>query len=66
MGSGRRKTAPSRVRPNTTADGGRCSTATRMNRNELPQMAEVAANSNTAFRLTSSPFNCSMWAGSRV
>jgi hypothetical protein len=24
--------------------------------NELPQVAEVAANSNTAFRLTSSPF----------
>jgi hypothetical protein len=42
MASGRRKTAPSRVRPNTTADGGRCSTATRMNSNELLQMAEVA------------------------
>jgi hypothetical protein len=43
--------APSTVRPNTTAEGGRCATATRMNRNELPQMSEVAANSSSAFRL---------------
>src|SRR6266536_2162107 len=31
---------------------GRCSTATRMNRNELPQMTDVAANSTAAFLVT--------------
>src|SRR5438105_10188655 len=50
--SGTRKAAPSTVRPNTTVDGGMCSTATRMNRNELPQMTEVAANSSSDFLLT--------------
>jgi hypothetical protein len=49
--SGTRNTAPSTVRPNTTAEGGRCATVTRMNRNELPQMTEVAANNSSAFRL---------------
>ena len=29
-----------------------CSTATRMNRNELPQMTEVAANNSSVFRVT--------------
>src|SRR5207248_11728680 len=52
MARGTRKAVPSTVRPKTTAEGGMCSTATRMNRNELPQMTEVAANSSAAFRLT--------------
>jgi hypothetical protein len=29
-----------------------CSTASRMNRNELPQMTEVAVNSSSDFRVT--------------
>src|SRR5690242_3260561 len=52
MASGTRKTAPSRMRPKTTVAGGMCSTATRMNRNELPQCTEVTAQSSPAFRLT--------------
>ena len=32
-----------------------CSTATRMNRNELPQMTDVAAKSSAAFRFTFPP-----------
>jgi hypothetical protein len=52
IAGGTRNAAPSTVRPNTTAEGGRCSTATRMNKNELPQMTEVAANSSSAFRFT--------------
>ena len=51
-GQGHKKTAPRTVRPNTTADGGMCSTATRMKTNELPQITDVAAKSNGAFRLT--------------
>jgi len=51
-----RKTVPSAVRPNTTADGGRCSTAIRMNKNELPQMTDVAAKSTAAFLVTSRAF----------
>ena len=35
------------VRPNTTIEGGMCSMAMRMNKNELPQMTEVAANSSS-------------------
>src|SRR6266581_2892713 len=50
--SGTRNAAPSTHRPNTTTEGGRCVTATRMNRNELPQMTDVAANSTHAFRFT--------------
>lgn len=45
--SGTRNAAPSTVRPNTTIEGGMCSTAMRMNKNELPQMTEVAANSSS-------------------
>ena len=45
--SGMRNAAPSTVRPNTTVEGGMCSTATRMNRNELPQMTDVAPNSSS-------------------
>jgi hypothetical protein len=56
MASGTRKTVPSAVRPNTTADGGRCSTAIRMNKNELPQMTDVAAKSTAAFLVTSRAF----------
>ena len=50
--NGTRNAAPSTVRLNTTAEGGRCSTATRMSRNNLAQMTEVAANNSRAFRLT--------------
>lgn len=45
--SGTRNAAPSTVRPNTTIEGGMCSTAMRMNKNELLQMTEVAANSSS-------------------
>jgi hypothetical protein len=50
--SGTRNAALSRQRPKTTSEGGMCATATRMNRNELPQMTDVAANSIHAFRFT--------------
>ena len=40
--SGTRNAEPSMVRPNTTIEGGMCSMAMRMNKNELPQMTEVA------------------------
>ncbi len=52
--SGTRNAAPVTVRPNTTA-GGMCSTATRMNRNEQPQMTG-AANSNSDFRVTAAAY----------
>ena len=47
--SGTRNAAPSTVRPNTTIEGGTCSTAMRMNKNELPQMTGVATN-NSSYR----------------
>jgi hypothetical protein len=53
--SGTRNAAPSSVRPKTTTDGGMCSTATRMNRNELPQMTDVAPNSSSAFLVIGLP-----------
>jgi hypothetical protein len=33
-----------------------CSTATRMHRNELPQMTRAAANSNSDFRVTAAAY----------
>ncbi len=45
--SGTRNAAPRTVRPNTTTEGGMCSTAMRMNKDELPQMTEAAANSSS-------------------
>ena len=40
-------------RGNTTVAGGMCSTARRMNMNELRQITEVAANSSSDARVTS-------------
>lgn len=54
--SGTRNAAPVTVRPNTTTAGGMCSTATRMNRNELPQMTGAAANPNSDFRVTAAAY----------
>ena len=54
--SGTRNAAPVAVRPNTTTAGGMCSTATRMNRNELPQMTGAAANPNSDFRVTAAAY----------
>jgi hypothetical protein len=45
--SGTRNAEPSTVHPNTTIEGDMCSMAMRMNKNELPQMTEVATNSSS-------------------